>query len=443
MSRVITLRAGPRLLIEELPHTYSVSIGYFTGVGACYEPATLSGASHFIEHMCFKGTRELPNAMLISDAIEGVGGILNAATSYESTVYWAKVADMHFDRAVHVLTEMLCCPLFDPREVEKERRVIIEEIRSLQDSPGEWVHALLQEAMWGSQPLGRDIAGSPESVNALNREDLLTFRHKHYRPENLVISVAGNVRTDQVVAALDAAFAQNGAGPTNGTLPEPADPAAIAHLPHIHDFRPALPGPHVALLQRQTEQGNFCLGVPALSYRDPDRRALQVLDTIVGGGMASRLFQVLREELGLAYHVGSYQSELAAAGMWVIYGGVEPEMLRDSITTILDILRDIYNDGVTEEELTRVKEQVKGGILLSLEDTWSVASRNGAHQLRYNEVIPVERVVAEVEAVTGEDILRVARRLLYRNALHLAIIGPYGSEDQQELNRLLATAFAE
>ncbi len=442
MPRVITLPAGPRLLVEELPHTYSVAIGYFIGVGASYEPAPLSGAAHFIEHMCFKGTRELPNAMLISDAIEGVGGILNAATSYESTVYWAKVADMHFDRAVHVLTEMLCCPLFDPREVEKERRVIIEEIRSSQDSPGEWVHALLQAAMWGSQPLGRDIAGSPESISALSRDDLLTFWHKHYRPENLVISVAGNVRTDQVVATLETAFAQNGISAANSKLPEPADPTAIQRLPDVHDIHPALPGPRVTLLYRQTEQSNFCLGVPSLSYRDSRRRALQVLDTIVGGGMASRLFQILREELGLAYHIESYQSELAEAGMWVIYGGVEPDMLRESISTILDILCDILNNGVTEEEVIRVKEQVKGGILLSLEDTWSVASRNGAHQLRYNEVIPVERVVAEVEAITEADILQVARRVLQRDALHLAVIGPYGNADQPELDALLATAFA-
>lgn len=436
MPTTILTSTGLRLLIEELPHTHSVSIGYFIGVGACHEPTHLSGVSHFIEHMCFKGTRSLPNAMLISDEIEGVGGILNASTSYESTAYWAKVADIHFDRAVRVLTEMVRYPLLDPHELEKERRVIIEEIRSSQDTPGEWVHNLLQEAMWGDQPLGRDIAGTLQSVSTLPHADLLAFWREHYCLDNIVISVAGNVRRDQVISAILTTF----------DLPDPevltvsaSAPTARPNTRELHT-NPALPGPQVRLLSRETEQGNFCLGFSALSYRHPDRRALQVLDTIVGGGMSSRLFQILREDLGLAYNIGSYNSELADTGMWVIYGGVEPEVLHDSISAVLAVVKQVVAEGVTEEEVQRVKEQVKGGILLSLEDTWSVASRNGAHQLRYGEVIPVERVVAEVEAVTRDDVLRVARQILQRNSMHLAIIGPYTDEDVARLHTILETA---
>ncbi len=435
-----TVANGLRILVEELPHTHSVSLGYFTGVGAGYESPALSGAAHFIEHMCFKGTRTFPTARIISDTIEGVGGMLNASTSYESTVYSAKVADIHMDRALMVLTEMLRYPLFDPRELEKERRVILEEIRGSQDDPDEWVHALLHAAMWGDQPLGRDIAGTLDSVSAISRSDLLAFWNAHYHPHNIVISIAGHIQTDQAVAAVLQACEL------------PADTAITRHDPVARSVgtmscqqaqpwsKPPLPGPQVTLVPRVTEQGHFCLGMPALSYRDADRRALQVLDTIVGSGMSSRLFQTLREDMGVAYHVGSYQIELADGGMWVLYGGVEDDTLSTSVGAMLQILHNVVTEGVTDEELTRVKEQVKGGMLLSLEDTWSIAARNGAHQLRYNGVIPVEQVVAEIEAVTRADVLRVARRLLRRDAMHLAVIGPYDTKDEQTLATMLHAA---
>lgn len=413
---------GMQILVEALPHTHSISIGCFMGVGARHEPTEMSGVSHFIEHMCFKGSKSLPTARQISQAIEGVGGILNASTAYESTVYWGKVADIHFDRAIHVLTDMLRYPLFEARELEKERRVIIEEIRGSQDSPSDWVHELLQAALWGNQPLGRDIAGSVESVSALTRGDLVDFWRKNYGVESMVVSVAGNVDTQQIIDAVSRHF--------EGFLLQ--QPSAV--IPS----QPPLPGPQLHLLSRESEQGHFCMGFPSLSYNDADRRALQVLDTVLGGGMSSRLFQEVREERGLAYDIGSYHSEVADAGMWAIYGSVEPAMLRDTLTTTMEILHDLIAHGVTPAELTLVKEQVKGGILLSLEDTWAVASRNGSHQLRYKNVIPVEQVVAEVEAVTADDILRVAQRILRNDALHLTVIGPYSKADERDLRGLIA-----
>ncbi|NNJ11489.1 insulinase family protein [Chloroflexales bacterium ZM16-3] len=422
MPDLITTPAGLRILVEELPHTYSVSIGCFIGAGARHEHESLGGAAHFIEHMCFKGTSRFPTARQVSAAIEGVGGILNASTSYESTVYWAKVATIHFERAVEVLAEMLTCPTFDLRELERERRVIIEEIRGLQDSPSDWVHEQLQQAMWGAQPLGRDIAGSAETVSAIERSDLMGFFRRHYNQSTVVISVAGNITTAQVVESVGRAFAD---------LP----PGALATPPPSPT---PCRGPRVSLMSRDSEQGNFCLGVPGLSYSDPDRRALQVLDSILGGGMASRLFQVLREENGMAYSIGSYHTELSDTGMWVVYGSVEPETMRDALVICRDMLGDLLRDGVTRDELVMIKEQVKGGILLSLEDTWSVASRNGAHLLRYGRVIPVGQVVAEVEAVTAEQVQQVARRLLRTEALHLAVIGPYEDEDRRELEAIVA-----
>ena len=422
MPELLTLPGNLRLIVEELPHTYSVSMGCFVAAGSRHEAQTHSGAAHFIEHMLFKGTQHYPSARLISQAIEGVGGLLNASTSHESTVYYTKVATIHLDRAIDLLGDMMMRPLFDLQELEKERRVIIEELRGLQDVPGDWVHELLQQTMWANTSLGRDIAGSIETVSALRRHDLTAFWQRHYNRPNMVISVAGNVRTAEVFERVGAAFDML----THGT-------------PTHHQPRPnPTLGPRLTMLSRDTEQGNFCLGLPGLSYTDADRRALQGLDSILGGGMTSRLFQLLREDHGLAYHVGSYHSDLSDSGTWVIYGSVDPESMRDAVALVLDILRDLVHNGVTAEELAMVKEQVKGGMLLSLEDTWSVASRNGAHLLRYGHVIPVKQVVAEVEAVSADDLLRVATRLMRSEALHLAVIGPYNDDDRQELEAVVA-----
>jgi predicted Zn-dependent peptidase len=415
------LPSGLHILVDELPHTHSISLGAFVGVGSGHEDRPICGISHFIEHMLFKGSRKRPTPRLISDAIEGVGGILDAYTSFESTVYYAKVADIHFDRALDVLANMLLEPCFDPRDIEKERRVIAEELRATEDTPSELVHLILDEAMWGDQPLGRDIAGDEESVAGLTREQVLSHWRTHYNLANMVISIAGNIQADRAVAAIEQVL---------GALPPGA---AAGFLPS----RPPHPGPALALRGDDSEQGNFCLGFPGIPQADPDRRAMQVFDTVLGGGMSSRLFQEIREEHGLAYSVGSYSREHHDAGKWVVYGSVEPDNLRECLATTMRELRGALADGITEEELQRVKEQVKGGILLSLEDTWSVASRNGSHVLRYGRVIPVEQVVAEIEAVTRADVLRVARRVLRVEAMHLAVIGPYQEGDGEELRKLL------
>ncbi|RRR69750.1 MAG: insulinase family protein [Candidatus Viridilinea halotolerans] len=416
---------GLRLIVEELPHTYSVSLGCFIGAGARHEAPVRSGAAHFIEHMLFKGSQRYPTARTISQTIEGVGGLLNASTSYEATVYYAKVATIHFERSVQLLSDMLLHPLFELHEIEKERRVIIEELRGLQDAPGDWVHDMLQQTMWAQTPLGRDIAGNIETVSLLSRNDLAEFWQRHYNRSNIVISVAGKISAEQASAAVSAAFGNLSDGMPTASQPCPSPVA----------------GPRLTLMSRDTEQGNFCLGLPGLAYNDPDRRPLQVLDSVLGGGMSSRLFQTLREDHGLAYHVGSYHNELSDVGMWVVYGSVEPEALRDAVALVLETLRELVRYGVTDEELAMVKEQVKGGLLLSLEDTWSVASRNGAHLLRYGQVMPVEQVVAEVEAVSAEDVRRVAARLMRNDLLHLAVIGPYSEEDARDLEALLAESF--
>jgi predicted Zn-dependent peptidase len=408
----IDLPNGLRIITEEIPHTHSVSMGIFTKVGSRYEDARISGISHFLEHMFFKGT-ERRTSKQISEAIEGIGGSLNASTSFDSTVYYSKVANIHFDRAVDTLSDMLLNSLFERKEIEKERRVIVEEINMSLDSPADWVHQLLDMALWGDQPLGRDIAGTAETVNAISRDDLLAFREQHYTYPNTVVSVAGNLPSEMMVEAWSRALERYGTGRRYDPQPTVAPQ----------------PGPRVVLLHKNTEQANFCLGLPGVSDRDPDRRALEVLNSVLGGGSISRLFQEIREERGLAYSVGSYTYEYNDAGKWVIYGGVELGKVHDALAAVLKELRMVRDEGITDAELQRVKEQYKGWLLLGLEDSGSIAARNGAHILRYDEVIPVEQIVAEIEAVTRDDVVRVARRLITPEALNLALIGPYDNDD--------------
>lgn len=412
----VVLPNGLRIYTDEMPHTHSVSMGIFTQVGSRYENARLTGISHFLEHMFFKGTAKYPTAKDLSEAIEGIGGYINASTSYDTTCYYCKVANIHTERGIDVLTDMLNAALFDPKEVEKERGVIQEEIKMSLDVPAQWVHQLLDELMWGDQPLGRDIAGTLESVGSFTREDLLNYRDQHYVAGNTVISLAGNFNSTEIVDRLTSLFSNYRAL----DVPKPIATNSFGTAPVVY------------LLNKPTEQTNFVLGLKSFGYSDSDRWALSVLDSILGGGMSSRLFQEIREERGLAYSVGSYTAEYDDAGKWIVYGGVEVSKAVDAIAAVVEELRKLRDHGVTAAELHRIKEQVKGGMLLGLEDTWSVANRNARHELRYGEVIPVEQIVAWIEAVTLEDIQRVAQRLIRPDNLYLAIIGPHAEAAEFE-----------
>ncbi len=412
----VVLPNGLRIYTDEMPHTHSVSMGIFTQVGSRYENARLTGISHFLEHMFFKGTAKYPTAKDLSDAIEGIGGYINASTSYDTTCYYCKVANIHTERGIDVLTDMLNAALFEPKEIEKERGVIQEEIKMSLDVPAQWVHQLLDELMWGDQPIGRDIAGTLESVGSFTREDLLAYRDQHYVAGNTVISLAGNFNSTEIVDRLTSLFGSY----RSLEVPKPIATNSFGNAPVVH------------LLNKPTEQTNFVLGLKSFGYGDSDRWALSVLDSILGGGMSSRLFQEIREERGLAYSVGSYTAEYDDAGKWIIYGGVEVSKAIDAISAVVEELRKLRDNGVTPAELHRIKEQVKGGMLLGLEDTWSVANRNARHELRYGEVIPVEQIVAWIEAVTLEDIQRVAQRLIRPDNLYLAIIGPHAEAAEFE-----------
>ncbi len=399
---------GIRVLTANVPHVRSVTICFYFGVGSRYETAQLSGASHLIEHMLFKGSRHFPVARDISEAIEGVGGMLDAETGKELTVYSTKTASQHFDLSLGLLTDMVRYPLFDPAELDKERRIIIEELNMYRDSPQEWVDVIGEETFWPDLPLGREVAGTQESVESISLDALQAYRTSHYVPGNLVVSIVGNVEHESVrdsVAALLGDW-------------EPRPVPAFLACPPPRDT------PRVRLEQRPTEQTNFCLYTLGLPTDHPDSHALVLLNTILGGGMSSRLFQSVREEQGLAYDVGSSPISYLDTGAFLVSAGVEPKQTGATIRAILQEMSRMRNEPIGEDELERAKEYSRGRIALSLEDTHSVASWLGGQEALLGHVREIDDTLARITAVTRADVQRVARELIDDAWLRLAIIGP-------------------
>lgn len=404
-----TLPNGIRILTSRMSYVRSVSITYFFGVGSRYESADLSGVSHLIEHMLFKGSRRYPTAQIISETIEGVGGILDAATDKELTVYSAKIASRHYDLAMDLLADMVRHPLMQPEELEKERRVILEELSMYRDSPSEWVSVLGDETMWPNLPLGREVAGTRETVTTMTREAMEAYRVSHYVPGNLVVAVAGDIEHERVVQSVERLMGDW----------EPR----LAPL-----WTPCLPPsgvPRVRLEQRKTEQTNFCLYMPGLSHKDPDYYALALLNAILGDGMASRLFLEVRERQGLAYDVSTSPVSFYDTGAFVVYAGVEPARTGAALKAILHELGAVRREGIPEEELVRAKEYTKGRMALRLEDTHSVASWLGGQEALLDEVRELDEALERVDAVCRDDIHRLAQALFVDDALRLAIIGPH------------------
>lgn len=403
---------GLRIITSTIPHARSVSATFFVRVGSRNESETTQGISHFIEHMLFKGTERRPTPKAIAEAIEGVGGYFNAEAGKELTVYWDKVAEIHWKITLDVLTDLLRHSRFELAEIEKERRVIAEELGSLTDSPGEWVHLLADEAMWGERPLGRDVAGTRESVLGITREQLLDWFHEHYVPANMLVSVAGPITHAEVCEEVERRL-----GDWGGDRPQP--------------WEPALPGPieRVRMKTKRTEQAHFCIGLPSLSYFDPDRYALELLNIILGDGMSSRLFLEIRERQGLAYDVHSYTNEYNDAGSLVVYAGVEPARIDQALRASLDEIARLA-EPVPEDELQRAKEFWKGRLLLRLEDTRSIASFFGGQEILLERIYTADDIIEQVDALTADDLQQIAKRLFIPEKLCLAVIGPHRSEER-------------
>jgi predicted Zn-dependent peptidase len=419
MHERATLRNGVRILTDRMPHVRSVSIVLYFGAGSRYEEASQAGVSHFIEHMSFKGSERYPTAQSISEAIEGVGGVLDAGTEKELTVYSAKIASRHFDLAMGVLADMVRRPRLDPRELEKERRVIIDEIGMYRDSPQEWVSVLADETLWPGLPLGREVAGTRATVEGLTREEMETYHTRHYLPGNLVLSVAGEVEHGQVVEAAERLLGDWKPGELPRFVPCPP-PAGV---------------PRVRLERRDTEQSNLCLLVPGVAYNEPGYYTQALLNAILGDGMSSRLFLEVREQQGLAYEVGSGAASYHDTGSFVVYAGVEPDRIGPALRAILAELARLRLEPVPAEELQRAKEYTKGRMALRLEDTHSVAAWLGGQESLRREVLEVDDVMARMDAVSAADIQQLASTLFQDEWLRLAVIGP--QDDVDAIDRLL------
>jgi predicted Zn-dependent peptidase len=407
-----TLDNGLRILTGPMPGTRSVAVSVYVGAGSRYETDEESGMSHLLEHLVFKGTEKRPTAQAISEAIDGVGGVLNAGTDRELTVYYAKVAAPHFSLAADVLTDMLRRPLLAGDELEKERKVVIEELASIADSPAQLVDVLLDATMWPDQPLGRDVAGTEESVSRLTREGTLAYMRRQYVPNNMVISVAGAVTHERVVDEIAGALGDWERGTPSSWFPATNGQSAA----------------RIAVQFKRTEQAHIEMAVHALSSQDPDRFALDLISIILGEGMSSRLFMELREERALCYDVHSYASHYLDTGSFAVYAGVDPKKSVEATQALVEELAKMRADGVTEEELHKAKELSKGRLLLRLEDTRAVSAWLGGYEMLSGAVQTPEEIVALIEAVTLEDVRRVAHKVLDERQLSLAIVGPFKSD---------------
>jgi predicted Zn-dependent peptidase len=391
-----------------MPERLSASLVFMFGGGSRLEDDRLAGASHFIEHLFFKGTARRPTSKEIADAIEGVGGFINASTDKELTAYWTRVPAEHLHLGLDVLADIVSNSKLAPEDVERERLVILEELKMYQDQPQDYALNLLEEIIWPGHPLGRDVAGTEQSVASLSREDILEYADAQYRMPNLVIGVAGAMDERQVLAALGSRV----------TLQSEPNGLVAPEAP------PPLNGSNVLLRRKRTEQAHICLGVRAPSYLHPDRYALDLLNTVLGEGMSSRLFLNIRERLGLAYDVHSFTQKHRDTGHLGIYLGVDPKKALEAIRAVIAEMHALCEQDIPEEELHRAKEFTKGRLRLDLETTNGVAFWLTYQELLIGEIKDIEDELGLVDAVTAADIRRVANSVL-RSAIQAAVIGPF------------------
>lgn len=412
MAQRFVLDNGIRVWINELPHTRSVALVVYVGIGARYEEEALGGVSHFVEHMLFKGTTKRPTAQDIAVAIEGIGGFFDAATGQELTSYWIKVAYQHFDTGLEVLSDILQSSLLAPEEMEKERRVIVEEIRETFDAPDDLAFFNLNQLMWMPHPLGRDVAGTPATVGSLSRAHLRDHIARHYHANNLVVSVAGFVDTAAVLEKIST---------TLGRIP-------AAPVPTYLRFGNGQHAPRLNVHYKKVEQAHVAVTTWAYPREHPDRYAVSVLNTILGDGMSSRLFQKIREERGLAYSVSSFGNAFDDCGYFGSYAAVAPKNAALTLEAILHEWVRLRDEPIPDEELSKAKELIKGGLLLSMEDTSSFASWYGRQEALKQEILTVDQVTAGIDAVTLEDLKRVARDIFRAEWLNLSCVGPLKSD---------------
>jgi predicted Zn-dependent peptidase len=418
MHNKTTLPNGLRLVTAALPHTRSATVSVYVGAGSRYERDEEAGLSHFLEHMLFKGASRRPTAREIAEAIESVGGMHNAATDREVTVYYAKVPHTAVYETIDILADMVRDPVMDPAELEKERNVILEELASVEDSPAELVGILADETLWPHQPLGRNVGGTPASVQALPLSAVNKYLRAQYVPSNIVLVVAGNIDEHEIEAAVAHFLGDMPGGAPGAWFPAESRGGAS----------------RVAVRDKATEQANLCLSYPSVSLHHPDRFAVDLLSTVLGEGMSSRLFLELREERALVYDVHSYPSEFRDTGSFTIFSGCDPENARVTVEAVLEETAKLLRD-LPAKELAKAKQMARGRIQLRMEDTRSVAGWLGSQELLLGEILTADEVVERLDAVTIDDVLRVGKELLRPELATLAAVGPF--EDDSTFSGLI------
>jgi predicted Zn-dependent peptidase len=411
-EQFFTLSNGLRLLVVSMPSLQSATVMIGVGAGSRYETANINGLSHFLEHMAFKGTKKRPTTQAIATEVEGVGGEFNASTDREFTNYFIKAAATHLELACDILADMLSNSLLKKAEIEREKGVIIEEIKMYEDLPQIKVGEEFLRLVYGDTAMGWEVAGTPAIIQQIQRADFVEYLKRLYYPENMVVVVAGGVKSDQVKALAEKYFARpKGLGKSTKIAIKLGQKAAQMHV-----------------TPKTTEQAHFVLGFPAYSRLDPRRFAETVLAAILGGGMSSRLFLQIRERRGLAYYVGAESDFYTDSGVLAAKAGVRLNKLAEAIKITRQEMQRLVDQPVGEKELRKVKEMLKGGLTLALEDSQEVANRY-AHQLILDgELLTPEQVMQKIEVVTAEEVQAVAQDLFQPEKLNLAVIGPYEEE---------------
>ena len=403
------LPGGIRVLTEYLPQVESVALGLWIAAGVKHEPPGLEGATHFLEHMLFKGT-QTRSAREIAEAIDSVGGQLNGFTDREYTCLYARVLKAHLPLAAEILFDMFLHSRLDPEELEREKEVVVQEIEHYEDSPDEWVHDLFVQRVWPDHPLGRPLLGREERVRAMSREALLDHLRAQYTPERVLVAAAGNVNHDQMVQLV---------AETLSSLSGPAE-ELIEGEPELEA------GEH--FLSRPTEQVHFCLGTRGCSCSDDDRYALAAIDTILGGGPSSRLFQEIRENRGLVYQIGSYAQAYRRGGLFSVSASTAPRHFREVLGLIRGEIARVREQGLTEGELSRAKEQMKGALALAWESTSARMHHLATSEMYWGRVFSFQEMVDRISAVTLEEVRRVASSLFAERGNGLVAIGPFSAD---------------
>lgn len=417
--RRTVLPSGLRIVTEEVSSVRSAAVGIWVNVGSRDETPVVAGASHFLEHLLFKGTKTR-TALEISSSIESVGGEMNAFTGKEYTCFYARVIDTDLPMAIDVISDLITSSLVTATDVDAERKVVLEEIAMRDDDPSDLVHDLFSDAYYGDTQLGRSILGSVESINEMSRKSVFNYYKKRYVPQDLVVAVAGNIKHKTVVDMVEKALSRDGFLDVTG-VPQVRPNKAIK----VKDQR------SVGLITRKTEQAHMFYGLAGVSREDDRRFTMGILSAALGGGMSSRLFQEIREKRGLAYSVYSYAQQFAGSGLLGFYAGCHPTKAVEVVEIIREVLHDVAENGMTAEEIARAKGAVKGSLVLSQEDSGSRMSNIGKSEIVYGEVMSFDEILKKISDVTPAAVRQLAGEILLQRPT-LALVGPFKNEAKFE-----------